>query len=472
MGFERYLGRTQFFFITGLLLLTGFSATTLISYFVGVSAVREAALTSELPLTSDNIYSEIQKDLILPVFISSMMATDTFLRDWVLGGEADPGPLIKYLADIQKRYSAVTTFFVSDATRRYYHPTGIVQQVSAEDPADIWYFRVQEMASPYEINVDYDQANDNELTIFINYRVVDYQGRYIGVTGIGLKVDTVRQVIGGYRHRYGQNVYFLNESGSITLYGEDGIGDRLQISSLRERIISKEHGSFTYEVGDETYLLNTRYIPELDWFLVVEQRESEGTAGFRRALFINMAICILVSTGVMVLFVQVVHAYQSRLVTMATTDKLTGKLNRQAMDVIVDKAIADAARTGDPLSVILFDIDHFKTINDRLGHLAGDQVIKAVADKIEAIVPASGSLCRWGGEEFLVLLHRCRISEAMAMAETIRISVCKLDMNLHVSVSSGVTEFCQSDTRDSFLARADEALYRAKTGGRNMTVQS
>src|SRR5512146_2776777 len=102
--------------ILSLLLSVGFAVIALVNYHVSKAAIRESIVANELPLTSDNIYSELQKDLIRPVFISSMMASDTFLRDWVLSGEKDVGRMTKYLKEVMGRYHTFTSFFVSDRT--------------------------------------------------------------------------------------------------------------------------------------------------------------------------------------------------------------------------------------------------------------------------------------------------------------------------------------------------------------------
>lgn len=204
-----------------LLLLVGFLATSLASYFVSRQSLRDAVIETELPLTSDNIYSEIQKDLIQPIIISSVMATDTFLRDWVLDGEEDVERITQYLHAIKERYSAVTSFFVSDRTSIYYHADGILKRVDAKEPRDEWYYRVRDMLLPYEINVDPDLANQDTMTIFINYRVMDYSGNFIGAAGIGLTVNAVRTLIDDYQSRFGRTVYFADSHGRIVLVGAD-----------------------------------------------------------------------------------------------------------------------------------------------------------------------------------------------------------------------------------------------------------
>lgn len=186
-------------FLLWVLLCIGFLATSIVSYVVSKNAIRDAIVISELPLTADNIYSEIQKDLIRPIFISSMMASDTFMRDWVVAGEQDTVRINRYLKEIRETYGTFSSFFVSEKTRNYYYADGVLKQVSEDDPLDAWYFRVRQMQTPYEINVDPDATHANALTIFVNYRVFDYASNFIGATGVGLTVDAVRTLIDNYQ---------------------------------------------------------------------------------------------------------------------------------------------------------------------------------------------------------------------------------------------------------------------------------
>src|SRR5690554_1447910 len=178
--------RSKWLFVSLLvgLLLVGFVATSLISYHVANDSIVRQLEEQMLPLTSDNIYSETQRDLLQPVVISSLMANDTFVHEWAREGEQDAQRMADYLAHISHKYEAITSFYVSEQTRRYYHASGILKEVSADDPADAWYFRSRDMRTRYEINVDSDTADPSRLSVFVNYRVLDETGRLIGVTGI------------------------------------------------------------------------------------------------------------------------------------------------------------------------------------------------------------------------------------------------------------------------------------------------
>ena len=194
------------------LLAVGFLLTSFTSFFVSRATPPTEISSNELPLTSDNIYSEIQRDLLRPIFISSFMAQDTFLRNWLLQGEGDMGQITQYLREIQQRYQTFTSFLVSEKSRNYYHRDGILKQVRPDEERDRWYFRVREMQPDYEINIDPDQANKDTMTIFINHRVLDYQGRLLGVTGVGLSVGAVKEIIDLYQRKYKRTIYFFDRN--------------------------------------------------------------------------------------------------------------------------------------------------------------------------------------------------------------------------------------------------------------------
>lgn len=165
------------------------------------------------------------------------------------------------------------------------------------------------------------------------------------------------------------------------------------------------------------------------------------------------------------------HERQARLRAEreARSDALTGLLNRRGLDEALHAALA---RQGAPLSVLVFDLDHFKRVNDRFGHLTGDAVLREVAALLRANLRGGDLLGRWGGEEFVVLLPGVPACTAHAIAERLRtrllaqVSVRGEPITASVGVSSATGE----DSALSLLARADAALYAAKRAGRNRTV--
>lgn len=458
------------------LLLVGFFTTIAASYLSARSYVRHNIATSALPLTSDNIYSEIQKDILRPVFISSLMAQDTFVRDWLLAGEPGQERIVRYLKEVKEKYGTVTSFLVSENTRRYYYADGLLKVVKANEPRDVWYFRVREMQAPYEINVDIDMANNDAMTIFINYRIQDYDGRFIGTTGVGMTLDTMSALIDSYEQRFQRVIYFTDGEGRLMLSGaslregRSRLQDMPGIATIAPLILNRNSRptELGYESGHGRVLVNSRYIPELGWYLVVEQNEEAELAQAQQVLLINLGIALGVTLLVLAVAWLAVRRYQEKLESAASHDGLTGCLNRQAFEIVFSSFVRDATRSRAPLSALLFDLDHFKQVNDSAGHLAGDAVLREVAALARAGLRQSDVLARWGGEEFMVLLTDCRLEKAMELAESLRRVIASHDFAAGtISISLGVAEFQPGEDATAFFTRLDQALYAAKAAGRN-----
>jgi len=159
--------------------------------------------------------------------------------------------------------------------------------------------------------------------------------------------------------------------------------------------------------------------------------------------------------------------------SLALTDPLTGLYNRRMFLELARKELSKAQRYGEPFSVVIFDIDHFKKINDTYGHDVGDLALKHVAQLLKSNVRAADVVARWGGEEFVLLLPKTGPEEAYRVAEKLRKLVERswLELpgggRLKMTVSGGVSSYREGVTLDELFKEADEALYRAKRMGRN-----
>jgi diguanylate cyclase (GGDEF)-like protein/PAS domain S-box-containing protein len=171
---------------------------------------------------------------------------------------------------------------------------------------------------------------------------------------------------------------------------------------------------------------------------------------------------------------QALREANAELNQLATTDSLTGIWNRRYFEQATTFEIARTLRYGDPLSVVMFDIDHFKAINDRYGHLTGDAVLVALSHRVRQHLRTVDVLARWGGEEFVVMLPHCGARDALNLAEKLRALIANQPFPPVGSVTSsfGVAPFQTQDTLDDWLKRADDALYEAKAAGRNRVHQA
>lgn len=201
---------------------------------------------------------------------------------------------------------------------------------------------------------------------------------------------------------------------------------------------------------------------ELLGLLVVDEPERTGPT-FARVLYILANLAALA--------VKNAHLFR-RIEDSARRDSLTGLLNRGAFEAAGEELL-EAARAGAPLTLLIADFDHFKRLNDRYGHPAGDEVLRESARVWRAVLPQDALLVRYGGEEFVAALPGCDLDRGRELAETLREAIAAhpfvyVGETIAVSASFGLAEFGRPE-RDlaGLVRRADEALYEAKAGGRN-----
>lgn len=458
-------------------MLAGFGATSLLSYLRARALMDHQITSNTLPLTSDAIIASLEHDLLQPVLVSGLMANNTFLEDSLSRGENQQKSLTDYLQSIQQKTGAITTFLVSEKTGRYYHPSGVLKRLAPVDPQDAWYYRFRNSGQPIEINIDRDTANLARTTAFINVRLQDSDGRFLGATGLGLDVRLLQDQLRHYQQQYGARILLVDRLGTIAL-SSDGRGGNLSqvtgLGPLSQRILQQPSTSLrVQENGRDFYIRSTR-IAEIGWTLVVIQQRTAEQSAFIGLLAQNLVAAVLIGVVLLVLAQLTLGRDQRRLETIAQTDNLSGLLTRRVFEPLFQQLVASAKRKAEPLAVALMDIDHFKQVNDVHGHLVGDAVICHVSQRLSSHLRESDPLFRWGGEEFLLLLPGCDLDEARERLETIRTDLSNhplmadgLAGPLSVTLSFGVTLHQHDESSSQLLHRVDQALYDAKRAGRD-----
>lgn len=206
----------------------------------------------------------------------------------------------------------------------------------------------------------------------------------------------------------------------------------------------------------------------------------DGVGGCQQAAWQpweGMAIDILLLLGLVVVAMLLTSLFwiarlrqlQRQLQVSAQTDALTGLATRVALDARFAICHEQAQRYARPLTLILLDIDHFKRVNDELGHRLGDQVLREFSQLLQECIRGSDGLGRWGGEEFLILCPETTLEQAVAFAERIcaRARTYRYASAQQQTLSGGVAELMPGDTLDALLQRAEAALAQAKAQGRD-----
>jgi diguanylate cyclase len=170
--------------------------------------------------------------------------------------------------------------------------------------------------------------------------------------------------------------------------------------------------------------------------------------------------------------IQALEGELAQVSNLVREDQLTGALNRRGLEEAFTRELARADRLVAPLSISLLDIDHFKKLNDSLGHQAGDEALKHLTRVVRDLLRPTDSLARYGGEEFLILLPNTGLDEAERILKRLQRELTR-QFFLHdndkvlITFSAGIAERGQEEGQAALIARADAAMYRAKAAGRN-----
>ncbi|MFD1733145.1 GGDEF domain-containing protein [Deinococcus malanensis] len=190
------------------------------------------------------------------------------------------------------------------------------------------------------------------------------------------------------------------------------------------------------------------------------------------AMHVTMIVCLGLLLLVQRHYVSAIARAQAQA-NLAHTDPLTGLANRRQLDDWLQMALHESQATGIPMSVILFDLDHFKRVNDTYGHAVGDEVLRATATATRCAVRGVDRVGRWGGEEFMVLIAGdLRAAEMVAQRVREALQNMTLPLPVPVTVSCGLAQARPDDAPADLLQRADQALYEAKGQGRDAVAIS
>ncbi|KFZ39282.1 hypothetical protein HR45_02530 [Shewanella mangrovi] len=459
-------------------LFTVFFVMSWSSYHVASKVVSQRIEQNSLPLTSDNVYSQIQRDLVNPMFIASLMAHDTFVRDWALQASPPAAPIQRYLTEINSKFGTFLSFFILEKDGRYFLPDRVLQLDNMPGNGD-WYRRLQALPleQHYTVDIGHDPDNPERTDIYIDHLVYDYAGQRIGVTGVGLSVNKVRKLITEYQQKYQRTIYFVDQQGKVMLQSKNGqlqsLKQRQGIAAIYNRLFTGEETSFHFEDELGTVYLNVRLVEEFNWYLIVEERDGVSNSPMFSQFLINVGTALAVTLVVLAVGFVTQGRFHRRLAHAATVDPLTGANNRRSGELIFSAMSKDSDSW--PMALMILDIDHFKQINDTYGHDTGDLVLKKLVEHCRTHVRQSDIICRWGGEEFVMLFSHCDAQKAQDLAERIRLGVEALTIitggkRLSVTISAGMVMMEPSGSLSDWLLHADEALYQAKSQGRNQIV--
>jgi diguanylate cyclase (GGDEF)-like protein len=445
----------------------------------------EKHLENIISLADTDISNHIENSMSKPVMVSKTMANDEFLKTWLLGEPENTGDtayidqLYSYLKAYQVKYDYTTVFCISEQTGNYYYQDGLNKTLSKNDEHDVWYYNFTSSGHEYDLEVDTNQVNNNNVAVFVNFRVEGNDGRLLGVIGVGLQASFVEDTIRSYEKDYALSVYIINVGGAENSFtgGTDIFvsQDMLpEYTGIKESIKLNKSGESEmqwFTSGGERKCLITQYDDTLGWFLILEMKTNSISRSFQESvqnniffMLITLAACIVVTT---VVFLN----YNKRIVKMENTDELTGLSNRKLFSEQYPSFVRKHSEQEKTL--FMLDIDHFKDVNDGHGHIFGNTVLAMVANELRKMIGSYGIAARWGGDEFIGIL-------TVSPEEAQRILRRLIDVlkgkekggDYSVTASVGIAGVNENLSMDQVIKNADEALYCSKKNGRDQITVS
>ena len=321
--------------------------------------------------------------------------------------EAQKNKIIQnYLADIVVKFGYSTAFLTDDSQMAYHAENGFVKTVDPSNPDDDWYVPFRDSGKLYELNIDNDQANDNRITVYINMRMEDSAGNFIGICGVGVPINQILSLLRSMEAQSGISIKLVNVNGDVQV--ANGAQLKLQRSQEEIKAAIAEYDyskSYVYTPKGMDGFSIIKYISECQWFAVIEYQGGKNSI-LSTMLFRNLLICLAILLVVLVIFSLVLGTFTKRtekVVEESLIDELTGLKNRKAYQTELERLNADGNMAD--ISIATMDINGLKVTNDNFGHTAGDELIQGAANIMKEVFCENGwNVYRTGGDEFVAII--------------------------------------------------------------------
>lgn len=451
--------------LTIIMIAVSFLMTTMISV-KSLRTVMNDNAEDVTTILAARIYDTINSELSEPIMVARTMSNDSFLKQQLeQEGSITETEMLsamsEYLCTIRSEFGYSTAFVVSENSRKYYTYEGLNKIVSPEqDEHDIWYSIFLNGGKKYDFDVDTDEVNSNNRTIFVNSRIEDEDGKLLGVCGVGVVMTNIQEIFRGFEQQYNVKVNLINQDGLVQV---DTSSVNIE-NSMLENVLANVGNSqeYVYTKVGKGYVV-TKYMEDFGWYLVIRNMGEDNDRIYSDIVIQNILAMEIILLLLLVCVRILLEREKKKLEESAFIDRLTGVPNRNYFKYNLEEQEGVAAKRYQ--SIAVFDIDNFKAINDTKGHLEGDEILKQVAGIGKEIFNEKGQIIRWGGDEFLILFQG-KTEESRKICEQFRR---KVESETRVTISMGICKM-EENIRNSFM-KADELLYKAKEQGKNIVAE-
>ncbi len=460
------------------IIIVGFMAIEYgMAQFYKKNAVEQAQ--NDVILTGLDVSAQITNMSVEQRVASMMIANDIFLKEWIRTETEDPEDneniqkLYDYLKNYQSSMGYDTVFFVSANTGNYYYQDGFNKKVSKDDDFDSWYYNFIDLNKEYDIQVDRDETLEYTLSLFVNCRVEDENGKLLGVAGTAHVIEDMNTTVSTYKDTLGVEIYIINTGNAMNSFtGSDEFykssEDAAKLLSVSEDYLTKKgSSSYDYKWLDNETCMTVQYNSEMGWNIVVVQNINRIMAEYRAQLVYAVVFLIVVLAVFLIGSSMLLTKINTMSREAENADDLTGLCNNRLFREKYYSAIKKTRQKG--MVLFMVDIDDFKVFNDTRGHLYGNGVIKLVANELEEAFDEIGTVGRWGGDEFIGIA-RTSLDEAAGILRQVQGQIADKSADMPVTISVGIVRVNAHDTIENAIDRADSGLYESKNRGKGKVI--
>lgn len=424
------------------------------------------------------LFSIINSEIIRPLDIAYFMANDNLIIDYIQQPQVSDQVIFNYLNGLSKVYNMVTFIaleqhgFLLDSTNK---------KLSLDSKELEWYERLKVLQE----NQFADIGNAEDPHLYFDMKMFNSNQDFLGFIGVAIDLNHFSEIFNQYKKRFGFELILVDQHDYVTLSSNNLMKTEShhradELTNIDEfawyEFIKQDQATVSNAESVQSIEHNGRIITqlplkELNWriFLIsppaLQQNEYWQLFAKRIGLF------IIILGFLYFLFQTVIHYYKRSVMQNSEIDYLTKLPNRSYLHWQFNKQ----ASHYQSLSIVLADIDNFKKINDTYGHIVGDEVIKIIAEKLQKNLRKNDICCRWGGEEFVLLLPNTSEQFAIEISERIRQSIADTTFDVsstnhsfNSTVSFGIYTSSANEMKlEQLIIKADKALYSAKNNGRN-----
>ena len=364
-------------------------------------------------------------------------------------------------------------FIASEISRIQYDSDGRTIEL-VEDKVD-WYFRYK--AQPENAMADIGQWQNPQF--YIDLKIYDDQGNFLGVFGVGKSLDDFTKVFSRYKEAYGYDFIFVDQNKDITLTSDPellvqgvtfkNLADLPWFKALSAEQQSSSLNNLLLQVDGQEALIAELNIQPFDWTLYIitplQSRQTEISRGF----IVSVVTLLAVIFGLFLLIYNLLYYFKKDMQKIKQIDILTELANRSNISLKFEELMYEKQS----VSLVLIDLDNFKPINETHGRKAGDIVLRQVAQMLQSHIRQNDILGRWGGEEFILLMPDTGPHEAVDLCQRLCNKLAAMTIttgttSIQITGSFGVSYTATPRGMSELISAADDALFTAKRDGRNI----